>query len=286
MRNIHKLLLTNLFLLLIGMTLVVSADSDVSIPAYSGDDTAEVNDNTPFDDLMSIPDGLSFSDLDELGRCGPASAIVHPETLATESRGNIGGIKPTGWQQNKYPGIVDSEPPFLYNRSHLIAFMFFGNITNDERNLITGTRHFNADVMQEYELKVVRYVESTGDSVRYRVTPVFEGDNLLAAGVLMEAESCTKGGLEFCVLCYNVQPGIGIDYATGKNWIDESQPISGKEEDNTKEVTYIANENSKKFHRPDCEAVSQMKEKNKKPLTCSRDEAIAEGWEPCGMCKP
>ena len=260
------------------------------IPDYNGQDAVTINNNVP-EDLSGIESGLHLSELDSLGRCGVATGLIEFDTLAREERGSIGHIKPSGWHQNKYPSLVNSQPPYLYNRCHLIAFMFFGNETNEERNLITGTRHFNADTMLEYENMIVRYVEDTQDSVYYRVTPYFDGDNLVAKGVLMEAQSKTKDGLNLCVFCYNVQNGVHIDYATGENW-EETGEVQEKATENTNEnastgeVTFIANKNSGVFHLPTCESVEKMKEKNKKELTCTRDEAIAQGYTPCKSCNP
>ena len=259
------------------------------IPDYSGQDVIVINNNKP-EDLSSIEKGFHISELDSLGRCGVATGLIEYNTLASESRGNIGHIKPSGWHQNKYPGLVNSEPPYLYNRCHLIAFMFFGNETNDERNLITGTRHFNADTMLEYETMIVHYVEDTQDPVYYRVTPVFDGDNLVAKGVLMEAQSKTPDGLSLCVFCYNVQNGVHIDYTTGENWAETDASVTTASEkgstEATDETTYIANKNSKVFHLQSCESVEKTKKKNKKELTCTRDEAIAQGYTPCKSCNP
>ena len=166
--------------------------------------------------------------------------------------------------------------------------------------------------MLPYETKTAQYIDKTKNHVLYRVTPVFEGNNLVAAGVLMEAESVEdKGeGVEFCVFVYNVQPGVTIDYATGDSWLDENGTGSQNAEKETKAVaeteiqaekqpqapaaqapakqtsTYILNTNSKKFHKPGCSAVSQMKESNKAEFTGTRDEVIAKGYDPCKKCNP
>ena len=154
-----------------------------------------------------------YGDLDELGRCTGACALVGPETLPREERGNIGMIKPTGWHTVKYDGI---EGNYLYNRCHLIGFQLTGQDAN-EKNLITGTRYLNVEGMLPYEDSVLAYVTGTGNHVLYRVTPVFQKDNLLADGVLMEARSVEDPLVQFCAFCYNVQPGITIDYATGES---------------------------------------------------------------------
>lgn len=161
-----------------------------------------------------------YSDLDGLGRCGAAYASIGIDLMPTEKRGDIGKIKPSGWHTAKYD-IVEGK--YLYNRCHLIGFQLSGENAN-EKNLITGTRYMNVEGMLPFENMVADYVKETKNHVLYRVTPIFEGDNLIASGVLMEAESVEdKGeGILFCVYVYNVQPGIMIDYATGESSL--SQP--------------------------------------------------------------
>lgn len=157
-----------------------------------------------------------YSPLDGLGRCGTAYANICPELMPTEERGEIGRIHPTGWHTIKYPDLIAER--YLYNRCHLIAFCLAGENDN-EKNLITGTRYMNTEGMLPWEEQVARYVDETGNHVLYRVTPVFEGENLLASGVEMEGWSVEDQGEGICfhVFCYNVQPGIVIDYATGES---------------------------------------------------------------------
>ena len=166
-----------------------------------------------------------YSDLDSLGRCGTAFANVCEEIMPTEERGEIGDVRPTGWHTVKYPDLIEDN--YLYNRSHLIAYSLAGENAN-EKNLITGTRYLNQETMQIFELKVLDYVRSTKNHVLYRVTPDFKGDNLVASGVEMEAWSVEDGGEGICfnVYCYNVQPGIIIDYATGDSEVDEEYVAS------------------------------------------------------------
>ena len=202
---------------------------EFDIQPYSGVPYTEVNGNKPFfteqDISLCMEDGNkafeSYSDLDILGRCGVAYANVSRELMPTEGRGKIRHIKPTGWVQKKYDGIIDSDPPYLYNRCHLIAYCLTAENDN-ENNLITGTRYMNYDGMLPFEEKVAEYLDRNDNHVLYRVTPIFTGSNLLADGVLMEAYSIEdKGrGIEFCVYCYNVQPGVEIDYRTGDNRLD------------------------------------------------------------------
>ena len=187
------------------------------IPEYSGSPYVPVNGNVPYfteDDLTDVS-FESYSDLDSLGRCGVAYASVSTDTMPTEKRGSIGDVKPTGWVNVKYD-FVDGK--YLYNRCHLIGYQLTAENAN-ERNLITGTRYFNVQGMLPFENLTADYIKETGNHVLYRVTPIFEGDNLVASGVLMEAESVEDEGegLLFCVYVYNVQPGVTIDYATGKS---------------------------------------------------------------------
>ena len=246
-------------------------------------------------------DYYSVPELYSLGRCGPVMAVASPSSIATTERDDIGDIKPSGWQTKRYDGIVSEKLGYVYNRSHLAMFKLFDNLfdTNVKENLITGTRFFNADDeygMLHYENMALDYVYDTGNTLLYRVTPIFEGDNLVAKGVIMEAESLEDngGGLEFCVFIYNVQPnvvspdkpGIEIDYATGLTSIASKANTSDKGQTGNTEVTYILNTNSKKIHRPDCDSVSQMSQRNKKETNQSKEELIKDGYTPCQSCNP
>lgn len=191
-----------------------------NIPEYDGKDYVEINKDRPsFNswDLENIT-GEHYSDLDELGRCGVAYAMIDRSMRPTEERVSIGQIKPSGWNQAKYEGIIDSEPPYLYNRSHLIAYALTGQNAN-ELNLITGTRYMNATTMLPWEEQVMRYLDYSDNHVLYRVTPYFKGDELVARGVELEAYSVEDNGEGICfhVFVYNVQPGVEIDYKTGKS---------------------------------------------------------------------
>ena len=189
-----------------------------NIPPYSGTVAITLNNNVPlFTATEHTTDPFeSYSELDALGRCGTAYANICKELMPTEKRGEIGHIKPSGWHSVKYPEVISDL--YLYNRCHLIGFQLAGENDN-VRNLITGTRYFNVDGMLPYENMVDEYVDSTGNHVLYRVTPMYEGNNLVAAGVRMEAWSVEDGGkgLRFHVFVYNIQPGIEIDYATGES---------------------------------------------------------------------
>ena len=186
------------------------------VPPYSGSAYADINDDVPFfsEEEMTAEAFHEYWPLDELGRCTGAYACVGPETLPKQKRGDISMVRPTGWNTNRYDGI-DGE--MLFNRCHLIGHLLTGQDAN-ERNLITGTRYMNVEGMLPFEESVVRYVEGTGHHVMYRVRPYFDGDDLVCRGVLMEARSVEDPLVQFCAFCYNVQPGIMIDYATGDNW--------------------------------------------------------------------
>ncbi len=189
-----------------------------NVGEYSGAAYVEINGNKPFFEDYEIIEGSFeyYSDIDELGRCDVAFASVGEDIMPTQKRGDISSVKPTGWHSVKYP-VVDGGS--LYNRCHLIGFQLTGENAN-RRNLITGTRYLNVDGMLPFENMVDDYVEDTGNNVMYRVTPLFIGDNLVAHGVLIEAYSVEDNGegVSFCVYCYNVQPGVVIDYATGKSY--------------------------------------------------------------------
>ncbi len=191
------------------------------IPAYAGDPYVMLNDNQPDFDLddFTLDEFEYYSNLDILGRCGVAYANISPVTMPTEERGEIGQVKPSGWQTVRYD-FIDGK--YLYNRCHLIGFQLAGENAN-EKNLITGTRYLNVVGMLPFENLVADYVEDTGNHVLYRVTPIYHGTNLVASGVQMEAISVEDEGEGVCfnVYVYNVQPGVVIDYATGENWAEE-----------------------------------------------------------------
>lgn len=255
------------------------------IPAYSGSPYVEVNNNVPqfSDEDKACTSFEEYSPLDYLGRCGVAFALIGTETMPTEERGSIGEVRPSGWHTVRYNGVVDGN--YLYNRCHLIGYQLAGENAN-ERNLITGTRYLNTEGMLPFENDVADYVENTGNHVLYRVTPIYEGENLVASGVQMEAYSVEDNGsgISFNVYCYNVQPQIEIDYATGESsLIEENQPETTS---SATEVHYILNTNSEKFHYPDCSSVDDMSPKNKQDYTGTREDLINQGYDPCGRCNP
>lgn len=196
----------------------MEAFASETIPEYSGNPYVELNGNVPYftDEELTITAFELYSELDSLGRCGAGYANICQEIMPTEERGSIGMVKPTGWHTVKYDCIADR---YLYNRCHLIGYQLAGENAN-EKNLITGTRYLNVDGMLPFENEVADYVNDTDNHVLYRVTPVFSGDNLVASGVIIEAKSVEDNGagVQFNVYCYNVQPGVNIDYATGDSW--------------------------------------------------------------------
>lgn len=262
-----------------------------------------LNENVPVfsEDEITTEAFEQYSELDDLGRCGTAFACIGRELMPTEERGEIGQVRPSGWHTVKYD-VIDGM--YLYNRCHLIGYQLAGENAN-ENNLITGTRYLNVTGMLPFENLVADYVMETNNHVLYRVTPVFEGDNLLAAGVQIEAYSVEDfgEGVSFNVFVYNKQPGIVIDYATGESYRDESYTTAegkgnyevqnretAKEEPQIlpgeSEYDFVLNINTMRFHFPDCDSVNQMKEKNKRYYSGDRRELIEDGYVPCGNCKP
>ncbi len=249
-----------------------------SIPDYNGDFVVEI---PPYGFDKTVTTAYEkYSELDELGRCGMAEALVGKELMPTEPRGEIGMVKPTGWHTVRYDDLIEDK--YLYNRCHILGFQLTGENANPQ-NLITGTRHFNLG-MEPYESMVANYIRLTGNHVYYRVTPVFEGDNLVCKGVWMEAEVAPHevgihedGGLLFSIFVYNIQPGIWIDYATGDSCVAAERGI---------EQNFILNTKTLKFHETDCEKVADIGGKNKKEYEGTREALTGEGYEPCGWCNP
>ena len=264
----------------VGLTL-----DDISIGDFRAD--------TPFIELCNNEPGFAeneltteafenYAPLDDLGRCGTAYANLCRELMPTQERGNISQVRPSGWVSVRYDNVDGKS---LYNRCHLIGWQLAGEDANRE-NLITGTRYMNVEGMLPFENMVADYIKETDNHVLYRVTPVFTGDNLVADGVQMEALSVEDDGDGICfnVFCPNAQPGIYIDYATGESRAD---PSVGFPDGNSGEVvTYVLNTGSRKFHLPGCSGISSIKEKNKDTFTGTREELVAQGYQPCGSCKP
>ncbi len=258
------------------------------LPEYSGQPYIVIEGNEPGFTKEEITEESyeSYSGLDELGRCGAAEASVGLDIMPTEERGNIGQVKPSGWHTVKYDCV---EGNYLYNRCHLLGYQLTGENANEE-NLITGTRYLNVEGMLPFENMVADYVKETEDHVMYRVTPIFEGENLVASGVEIEAYSVEDEGEGICfhVFCYNVQPEIEIDYKTGESKISEDEISDAGSSSRSGKILeeYVLNTNTKKFHNKSCSSVQSMDEQNREEYTGSREELISQGYEPCGRCKP
>lgn len=262
-----------------------------AIPAYDGKAYVAVNNNEPFftDSDMTTTAFENYSDLDSLGRCGVAYANICKDIMPTEERGKIGMIKPSGWHTVKYDVIKDR---YLYNRCHLIGYQLARENANP-KNLITGTRYLNVEGMLPFENLVADYVNNTGNHVLYRVTPMFSGSNLVANGVLIEAKSVEDngGGILFNVYCYNVQPGVGINYENGDSWLDgttgsassgsDTSATENSDADSSNSETMVhITATGKKYHRAGCRTLK------KSDTEVTLDEAKSMGLSPCGICNP
>lgn len=267
-----------------GCNLAKADSADLAaIPEYTGSAYTVLNDNIPdFPEEDFTEESFeTYSDLDSLGRCGVAYANIGEDLMPTIKRGSIGQVKPSGWHTVKYDSV---DGKYLYNRCHLIGYQLTSENAN-EKNLITGTRYLNTEGMLPFENMVADYIKETGNHVLYRVTPMFDGNNLVATGVQMEAESVEdKGdGILYNVFCYNVQPGITIDYKTGDSSESGDMPVQTKAASVSE---FVLNTNSKKFHKPSCSSISQIKEGNKEVYKGSRDDLISQGYDPCKKCNP
>ncbi len=271
------------------------------IPKYKGTPFVYINDNVPEfrkKEIWTRPQEY-LSELDDLGRCGMALSCIGRETMPDNDRDFRIEYKPTGWAYGRYDFIEDEN---LYNRCHLIGYQLSGNEAV-ERNLMTGTRYMNVEGMLPFENAIADYVRKTGNHVMYKAEPVFKGDELLTRGIHLEARSVEdKGrGLAFNVFCYNVQPGVKIDYATGKNSESKKKKLlnkylSGKlkaEADTCAmadadpgKLTYVLNTKTMKFHYEGCKNAMEMANDKKKTEKTTRDELIEKGYEPCGWCNP
>lgn len=258
-----------------------------NIPDYDGKAYVELNGNVPEFSKSEKTYSESFEEygkLDSLGRCTYAVSCIGKDLMPTEKRGSIGSVKPSGWHISKYD-FVDGK--YLYNRCHLIGYQLTAENAN-ERNLITGTRYLNIEGMLPFENDVADYIEITNNHVYYKVTPIFEGNNLVANGVQMQAYSVEDNGqgISFNVYCYNVQPGVAIDYATGDNQAVASSSVTSTSSDVSDKKTYIVNTKTKKFHNPDCDGAKKMSSSNKKKYKGTRDSLISNGYSPCQKCNP
>ena len=254
------------------------------VPAYSGSPYVEINNGTPLFKEYEIIGGSFeyYSTLDELGRCDVCMASVGDDIMPTEERESISSINPTGWINASYDTISGK---YLYNRCHLIGYQLTGENAN-ERNLITGTRYLNIDGMLPFENLIDDYIENTGNNVMYRATPVFKENNLVADGVLLEAYSIEDNGqgISFCVYCYNVQPTIIIDYATGASRMEndisntETSPHE-PETSNNENISRVAyrTPSGKKYH-------SDAECGGKNSYSVTMEDAQEAGLTPCSKC--
>lgn len=263
----------------------------------STDTTNNVNDIPPFSDLPyvainnNIPNFTDkdkvtksyekYAELDSLGRCGVTMACIGVDIMPTEERGSIGQVKPSGWQTVKYD-IVDGK--YLYNRCHLIGYQLTGENAN-RQNLITGTRYLNIEGMLPFENMIADYVKETKNHVIYRVTPIFDGNNLVARGIQLEGYSVEDDGEGICfnVYAYNNQPGILINYANGESKLDDGIAF----DDVAEQVTtgkFILNTNSKKYHKPDCDSVKTISKANKDEYIGDEKSLVKQGYTGCKNC--
>lgn len=254
-----------------------------SLPEYTSVPYVKINNNIPDfnEEEYTLEAFENYSELDEFGRCGPAFALVCTETMPTDERGSISSVTPTGWEQNKYDTTL-IPGGYIYNRCHLIGWQLTGENANVQ-NLITGTRYLNIDGMLNFENIVASYVKENEGHVLYRVTPIFEDENLLASGVLMEAYSVDDFGnsVSFFVYCFNVQPGINIDYTTGKNTI-EIINVS----DDSKIYIYVVNVKTKKYHTPNCRYIKSLSDDNREIVKGAKCCPEDSGYVACAVCNP
>lgn len=259
------------------------SSADISgIPNYSGSPYIEINNNAPtFSDADRARGSFEeYSELDALGRCGTAFALIEKDKMPGDTpRGDIDNVRPTGYQYSTYDFV---EGGVLYNRCHLIGYQLTGQNDNPQ-NLITGTRYMNTAGMEYWEDKVASYVRRWGKPVLYRVTPLYAGDNLVASGVQIEAQSAQDAGeaLSFNVYCYNVQPRIGIDYSNGNNWVtsDDADPSQQAQD-------FVVNSKTRYFHTTNCSYNTTVEPESSEAFHGKRADLILQGFEPCKQCNP
>lgn len=288
MKQFKKILLV-IFLCLSCIHPVYAMDE---IPSYANSPYTVIDNNQPSftSEELNPVSRTEFQSLDSLGRTQSAFAVIGLDSMPTEKRGSIGMIRPSGWHLVKY-SCVDGR--YLYNRCHLIGYQLCG-VNADRRNLITGTRYMNVQGMLPFENQIADFVESTQYHVADRVTPIYDGNNLLASGVHIEAQSIEDNGsgLSLNVYCFNVQPGIIINYTNGDSSLENEDGSLEQEETSTdrsltvSSADYILNTNTKKFHYSTCSSVRTISDRNRQEYSGSRDDLIARGYEPCKRCNP
>lgn len=257
------------------------------IPRYSGEAYIYVNGGEPdFTEAdLTVESYESYGALDRHGRCTVCISSIGVDIMPTEKRGDISGVIPSGWLNKEYDKeLVDGR--YLYNRCHLIGFQLTGENAN-KQNLITGTRYLNIEGMLPFENMIAAYVKETENHVLFRVTPVFDENNLVASGVLMEAKSVEDDGEGICfaVFAYNVQPGIVIDYRTGDSALS-GEGLPEKPTYEQGETLYVLNVSSRRVHRPECPGVADMAEHNKQETYETLSSLLGRGFKACGTCDP
>lgn len=282
---------------------------------YTGQPYIVLNNNQPYfsEEEISTQSYENYGLPDALNRCTTAIASLGLDLMPTSKRESISEVHPTGWESNASYSFIDGEK--LYNRCHLIGFQLAGENANP-LNLVTGTRYMNVSGMLPFENMVADYIKETGNHVMYRVTPVFENEDEVCQGVIMDAWSVEDQGEGICfsVFCYNVQPGVDIDYTTGANQLHEADlnskdgleaeemPVSDptvpdpqgtperadypEGDENSVQHAYVLNTRSFKFHKPDCKGVKDMSAKNRQDFSGTREEVLSMGYDPCGICRP
>lgn len=296
--------LTRVAALLLALALILSSCGAITpaapisldeVPEYSGKAYVEINGNIPFFTESELSLGIfeSFSDLDSLGRCGVAFACIDRSLMPNkdEDRDSLSSVTPSGWEydgrsnNNKYDFVDGS---YIYNRCHLIGFQLTGEQAN-KKNLITGTRYLNIRGMLPFEDMVADYIRETGGAVLYRVTPIYDGYNLVCDGVLIEGYSVSDGGEDicFCVYSYNVQPGVTINYYTGENYKvgDAPEIDNGNQNEAPQKNLYVVT-TSGKYHLPSCRYAESTKEENKTEFSGTLEELIEKypSHSACGVC--
>ena len=267
---------------------------DMYIPPYSGSPHVVVNGNQPLFSGADRVNGLRsfelYSVLDRLGRCQSACASIGLESMPPEGdeRGDISSVRPSGWQSVKYDVVPGN---YLYNRCHLIGYQLSDEDANS-RNLITGTRYLNVEGMLPFEDIVADYIKETENHVLYRVTPQYIGNNLVASGVFIEAYSVEDGGEGICfyVYCYNVQPGITINYQNGNSYRNNESVVNPTPTPtpvpNPVGNSYVANTKTKKFHYSTCSSANSISAANRWEYVGTRVYLVSLGYDPCKRCNP
>lgn len=279
-----------IFFVICTLLLIVSI-SYAEMPVYNGEAYQELTEYQLPDKYYEISENakaeVHFDPLDELGRAGGNYAVITPQVISGQRRENTAGIIPTGFEQASYPFIENN---YLYERCHLIASQF-ATTTEIPENIITGTDYFNLKGMYVLEDRIASYVNTTGKSVFYTVIPDFRDQETVCRGVLLMAASLgTPDDFSLVAYCFNVQPGVIIDYSNGYSDLAETSGSVTVQRSlqiqESEEKTYIMNIKSHIFHNPGCSGVVNMKEKNKKEFTGTREELIDLGYKPCGTCNP